>query len=210
MPGPTGRLLRNFVGTEQDVIEAAAAPSSAATVGPDIPLAPAQAEEHVEAQLWRALGDDFVLMKDVRPPPRFAHARERMLICRLYLGLIRTINDDYGAPFVAHSDSASFRAVGIYVLFRSIMCSPVHAGTVAHALKLPRALVLHALQELIKHGYVERIGNAYRATEKVNIPDIDERMQRRIAMIVDTAQKLAQFKTSSRSETADAPLPGEP
>jgi hypothetical protein len=195
---------------EQHVIEAAAAPSRDAASGPEGPVAPAPAEEHVEARLWRALGDDFVLMKDVKPAPRFAHARERLLMCRLYLGLIRSISDDYGAPLSGHGDSPSFRAIGIYVFFRSIMCSPVHAGTVAHALRLPRAVVLHGLQELIKHGYVERVGNAYRATEKVNIPDIGEKMQRRIEMIVETAQRLAEFRTSVRGEAPDAPLSGEP
>lgn len=191
------------------MIEGAAAPSRDAAAQ-EIPVSPAQAEEHLEAQLWRALGDDFVLMKDVRPPPRFAHARERLLMCRLYLGLIRTISDDYGAPLSGQGDSASFRAIGIYVFFRSIMCSPVHASTVARALRLPRATVLHGLQELIKYGYVERIGNAYRATEKVNIPDIGAKMQRRIEMIVETAQKLVEFRTSLHGEAPDAPLPGEP
>jgi hypothetical protein len=77
-------------------------------------------------------------------------------------------------------------------------------------LRLPRAVVLHGLQELIKHGYVERIGNAYRATEKVNIPDIGEKMQRRIEMIVETAQKLTAFRASMHGEAPDAPPLGEP
>ena len=170
---------------------------------------PAQPEEHVEAQLWRALGDDFVVMKDVRPPPRFAYARERMLMCRLYLSLIRTISDDYGAPFAAHSDSASFRVIGIYVLYRTIMCAPVHASAIAHALKLPRASVLHGLQELIKQGYVERVGNAYRATEKVNIPDLSDKMQARMEMIIETARKLTEFR-KSRDGGPGAAEPGEP
>ena len=192
------------------MIEGAAAPSQSVAVAQGIPASPAQSEAHVDARLWRALGDDFVLMKDLKPAPRFDHARERLLMCRLYLGLIRTISDDYGAPLSGHSDSPSFRAIGIYVFFRSIMCSPVHASTVAHALKLPRAAVLHGLQELIKHGYVERVGNAYRATEKVNIPDIGERMQRRIEMIVETAQRLVEFRTSIRGDAQGGPLPGEP
>jgi hypothetical protein len=170
---------------------------------------PTQPEEHVEAQLWRALGDDFVVMKDVRPPPRFAYARERMLMCRLYLSLIRTISDDYGAPFAATSDSASFRVIGIYVLFRTIMCAPVHASAIAHALKLPRASVLHGLQELIKQGYVERVGNAYRATEKVNIPDLSDKMQARMEMIIETARKLTEFR-KSRDGGPGAAEPGEP
>src|SRR5262249_26575819 len=153
------------------------------------------AEEDVEAQLWRALGDDFFPLQDIVPPARFPHARERLLMCRLYVGVIRSISDDYGAPFATHADSPSFRAVGIYVMFRTMLSAPVNAGDVAQALKLPRAAVLHALQHLMKHGYVERIGNAYRVTEKVNLPDLGERMQRRIDMISDTARKLAELRT---------------
>ena len=66
----------------------------------------AQGEAHTAAQPWAHLGDDFVLMHEVKPPPRIALARERMLMSRLYLGLIRSISDDYGAEFAANSDSA--------------------------------------------------------------------------------------------------------
>jgi hypothetical protein len=34
--------------------------------------------------------------------------------------------------------------------------------------------VVRRLEELIKHGYVERVGNAYRVTDKVNIPEPQE------------------------------------
>jgi hypothetical protein len=36
------------------------------------------------------------------------------------------------------------------------------------------------LEEFIKHGYVERVGNAYRVTDKVNIPDLQKKLQRRM------------------------------
>ena len=51
------------------------------------------------------------------------------------------------------------------------MCSPVRASQIAHALKPPRVSVLRSLEELMKHGYLERVGNAYRVTDKVNIPE---------------------------------------
>src|SRR5579871_1083471 len=119
-------------------------------------------EEHVEADAWRELGDDFVLIPDFRPSPRIEMGRERMLMSRLYLGLIRSINDDYGAEFAAQGDSSSLRTVGIYVFLRTIMCSPVHASHIARALKLPRVTVLRRLKDLVKLGYIERVGNAYR------------------------------------------------
>ena len=136
-------------------------------------------------------GSDFVLVEETRPPSRIAMARERMLICRLYVGLLQTITDDYSAEFAAQSDSLTYRTVGIYVFLRTMMCSPARASQIAHVLRLPRATVLRRLGELVKAGYVERVGNAYRVTDKVNIPDLQDKLQRRIAMVTETAKKLA-------------------
>jgi len=138
---------------------------------------------------------DFVLIQEVRPPPRIELARERMLMCRLYLGLIQSVNDDYA--FAGRSDSATLRTIGIYVFLRTVMCSPVSAGKIAHTLKLPRVTVLRRLQDLVKQGYVEHVGNAYRVTDKVNIPDLQRRLQRRIDMIIDTATKLSELGAST-------------
>jgi len=140
---------------------------------------------------------DFVLVQDQRPPPRIELARERMLMCRLYLGLIRSMTEDYGAVFAAHNDSSTFRTIGIYVFLRTVMCSPVSVSRIAHALKLPRVIVVRRLQEMVKHGYVERVGNAYRVTDKVNIPDLKSKLQRRMDMIVDTARKLSELNSSA-------------
>ena len=57
--------------------------------------------------------------------------------------LLRTITDDYGAEFAAHSDSLAYRTV-----VRTVMCSPVRASQIAHALKLPRVSVVRRLEEL--------------------------------------------------------------
>ena len=145
------------------------------------------------AEVWREPGSDFVLVDEILPSPRIELARERMLMCRMYLGLIRSMSDDYGAAFAAHSDSSTFRTIGMYVFLRTVMCAPVNASKIANALKLPRVTVVRRLQEMVKHGYVERVGNAYRVTDKVNIPDLKNRLQRRIDMIVDTAKKLSEL-----------------
>jgi DNA-binding MarR family transcriptional regulator len=140
---------------------------------------------------WVDHGSDFVLIAEGKPPSRIALARERMLICRLYVGLLQTITDDYGADFTAYSDSLAYRTIGIYVFLRTVMCSPARASQIAHALRLPRAAVLRRLQDLVKDGFVERVGNAYRVTDKVNIPDLQDKLRRRIHMITETAQKLS-------------------
>jgi biotin operon repressor len=153
-----------------------------------------QDAKHVGAHPWREPGSDFVLIEELKPPPRIELARERMLMCRLCLGLIRSVNEDYGAAFGSSSDSATVRTIGIYIFLRTLMCSPVSAGKIATSLKMPRVTVVRRLQEMVKHGYVERVGNAYRVTDKVNIPDLKNRLQRRIDMIVETGKKLAELE----------------
>ena len=161
--------------------------------------------EHAEPVVSRenrasaVTGEDFVLLSDVEPPRRIELARARMLLCRLYLGLIQTLNDDYGADFAKHSDSATFRAIGVYVFLRTVMCAPARVTTIAQALKIPRSTVLRRLQEMVKHGYVERVGNAYRVTDKVNIPDLQTKLQRRVDLIVETANELSKLDISNRS-----------
>jgi hypothetical protein len=49
----------------------------------------------------------------------------------------------------------------------------------------------------VKDGYVERVGNAYRVTDKVNIPDLQKKLQRCIDLATDTAKKLSELSGSS-------------
>src|SRR4029077_1969412 len=92
----------------------------------------------------------------------------------------------------AHSDSLAYRTIGIYIFLRTVMCSPGRASQIAHVLKLPRVSVVRRPEELMKHGYVERVGDAYRVTDKVNIPDLQKKLQRRIDMVAETAKRLAE------------------
>src|SRR3984957_18443764 len=140
---------------------------------------------------------DFIMIEGARPPSRIMQARERLLLCRLYVGLIRSLHDDYGAEFAANSDSATLRTIGIYVFLPTLMCSPVRASTIAQALKLPKTTVIRRLQDMVKLGYVERVGNAYRVTDKVNIPELQDKLQRRIDMIIETARELSKLKAAS-------------
>jgi hypothetical protein len=111
---------------------------------------PPQDTKHAGSHTWHEPGSDFVLIAEEHHPlPRIEMARERLLMCRLYMALIKSINEDYGAAFGSHSDSATFRTVGIYVFLRTVMCSPVSAGKIAAALKMPRVTVVRRLHEMV-------------------------------------------------------------
>jgi hypothetical protein len=49
---------------------------------------------------------------------------------------------------------------------------------------------------MVKHGYVERVGNAYRVTDKVNIPELQKKLQRRIDLVTETAKRLSEMGAS--------------
>ena len=66
--------------------------------------------------------------------------------------------------------------------------------------------MLRRLQDLVKDGYVERVGNAYRVTDKVNIPDLQSKLQRRIDMVSDTAKKLSELSPSDRDYSSSPPI----
>jgi hypothetical protein len=59
---------------------------------------------------------------------------------------------------------------------------------------------------MLKLGYVERIGNAYRVTDKVNIPDLKNKLQRRMDMIMETARKLSELDGSDDPESVPRPV----
>ena len=56
--------------------------------------------------------------------------------------------------------------------------------------------VVRRLEELIKQGYVEHVGTAYRATDKVNIPDLQKKLERRIDLVTETAKRLSEVSAS--------------
>src|SRR6516165_8824946 len=121
-----------------------------------------QAEAQSDAGVWADHGSDFVLISEGRPPSRIELARERMLICRLYLGLLRTITDDYVAEFAAQSDSLTLRAIGIFVFLPTFMCPPPPASQIAKPLNFPGVAVPGRIKKLVRGFYREPVGNSYR------------------------------------------------
>src|SRR6266436_731647 len=77
-----------------------------------------QTEAHDDPHVWADQSSDFVLIAEGKPPSRIELARERMLICRLYLGLLRTITDDYGTEFAVPSHSLMPRTIGSSLCLR--------------------------------------------------------------------------------------------
>jgi hypothetical protein len=52
---------------------------------------------------------------------------------------------------------------------------------------------------MVKHGCV---GNAYRAADKVNIPELQGKLQRRIDVVTETAKRLAESGSRAHRKPA--------
>jgi hypothetical protein len=45
---------------------------------------------------------------------------------------------------------------------------------------------------------MERVGKAYRVTDKVDIPELQKKLQRRIDMVAGTAKRLAELNAGAQ------------
>jgi hypothetical protein len=55
---------------------------------------------------------------------------------------------------------------------------------------------------------VERVGNAYRVTDKVNIPELQSKLQRQIDMVTETAKRLAELTGRAQQASRSGPAGG--
>jgi len=73
---------------------------------------------------WDHLDCDFVMVDDTQPPRRIEMGRERLLMCRLYIGLIRSLNDDYGAVFAQNDKYGDAGFEGVARMLRRYRRDP--------------------------------------------------------------------------------------
>ena len=104
-----------------------------------------------------------------------------------------------GSSGVGHRRGETHAMCGRPAFLRTVMCSPVRASTIAQVLRIPRATVLRRLYDMEKLGYVEHVGNACRMTDKANIPDMKQKLQKRIDMILKTAMELSNLNIAYSS-----------
>ena len=111
--------------------------------------------------------------------------------------------------FAAHSDSLAYRTIGIYVFLRTVMCSPVRASQIAHALKLPRVSVVRRLEELIKHGYVERVAiENVRLLEELRerteeVEKLNQQLEQRVADQIGEIERMGRLRRFLPPQVAD-------
>ena len=73
----------------------------------------------------------FVVLDDTTPPSRIELGREPLLLCRLYLGLMQTLNDGHELKRAKHSHNVTRRAIEANDFFRPVTCPPLRLSTIA-------------------------------------------------------------------------------
>ena len=118
-----------------------------------------------------------------------AFANERAIIADMFINLLTNIRLTY-LPDLEPADAHELLLTGAHVLMAQLGGQLATAAEIGRVIGRPRDVVIHHLDELIDRGYVERSGNRYKMTEKLNVPNLQRHMRSNINIIQAAAKKL--------------------
>ena len=124
------------------------------------------------------------------------HAREREVMCRLLLDILRIIHEAYaptGEPFGTRIETDF---IGLCVAIGDIDGRPFNISKIAAYMHVPRTTVMRRLKRLERWGLIERRGKRYHANEKIFNSVLGERTyQRNRRTIAKAVKKLSDLDT---------------
>jgi biotin operon repressor len=94
-------------------------------------------------------------------PAKVAAAHERLVLCRLVIGIMRTLHEHYapiGEPFGKRLETMF---IGMTLLLGQIEHKPFSVAKLAAYMNMPRTTVIHRLGRLQKWGLLHREGPHY-------------------------------------------------
>ena len=118
-----------------------------------------------------------------------AFANERAIVADMLISLLTNIRLTY-LPDLEPADAHELLLTGAHVLMAQLEGQPATAAEIGRVIGRPRGIVSQRLDELIKRGYVERDGNRYKMTTKLNVPHLRRHMRSNINMIQAAAKRL--------------------
>jgi hypothetical protein len=118
-----------------------------------------------------------------------AFANERAIIADMLISILTNVRLTY-VPDLEPADAHELLLTGAHVLISQLGGQPATAVEISRVIGRPRDAVSQQLDELIKRGYVERDGNRYRMTTKLNVPHLRRHMRSNINMIQAAAKRL--------------------
>jgi len=131
-----------------------------------------------------------------------AWANERAIIADMIINLLTNIRLTY-LPDLEPADANELLLIGAHVLIAQLGSQLATAAEISRVIGRPRDVVIHRLDELIDRGYVERRGNRYKMTTKLNVPNLQRHMRSNINIIQAAAKQLS---ASSTGHSVTTPL----
>jgi len=131
-----------------------------------------------------------------------AWANERAIIADMIINLLTNIRLTY-LPDLEPADANELLLIGAHVLIAQLGSQLATAAEISRVIGRPRDVVIHRLDELIDRGYVERRGNRYKMTTKLNVPNLQRHMRSNINIIQAAAKQLG---ASSTGHSVTTPL----
>src|SRR5262245_18095399 len=100
-----------------------------------------------------------------------AWANERAIIADMIMNLLTNVRLTY-LPDLEPADAHELLLIGAHVLLAQLGSQLAMAGDICRVIGRPLDVVIHRLEELVERGYVERCGNRYKMTTKLNVPNL--------------------------------------
>jgi hypothetical protein len=133
---------------------------------------------------------------DVAPWHKIKYARQRLILCRLIIDLMRTLHGAYAPssePFGARLETFF---IGLCVAIGDIEGKPFSVSKIAAYMRVPRTTVMRRLKQLHSWGLVDRHGRHYYVHEKTLNSLIGLRSYQQVRRILNkTLQELTVLDT---------------
>ena len=119
---------------------------------------------------------------------------QRVIVVDLSLRILEMIRDSY-LPGMAIPDSALLLMIAMKIFQRQKKGSRTTISALSRALDMSRPTLYRRLAQLIKHGLIVKQGQSYVISlDALNGPDAVRDFKRRVAVILQGAQKLSKLE----------------
>ena len=98
---------------------------------------------------------------------KIKEARQRLVLCRLMIGIMRTVHGTYAPVTEPFGTRLETLFVGLCVAIGDIDGKPFSVAKIAAYMRVPRTTVIRRLDRLQRWGLIDRRGRRYYMDEKM-------------------------------------------
>jgi biotin operon repressor len=120
---------------------------------------------------------------------KIRHARQRWVLCRLTVNMMRTVHGAYAPVSEPFGNRLETFFVGLCVAIGDIEGKPFSVAKIALYMHVPRTTVIRRLDQLRRWGLIDRRGRHYYVRDKTLNSLIGMRSYRQVRRILSEATK---------------------